>query len=67
MKGKSGFHEVGGVRTGSKKGIARTPAGTLILFYLQNANCWRPRLHGLTTMANSIYNSWRFEDLWLDN
>ena len=37
-----------------------------ILFYLQNANCARPRLHGLTTMANSIYNSWRFEDLWLD-
>ncbi|HXO89616.1 MAG TPA: ABC transporter substrate-binding protein [Stellaceae bacterium] len=38
-----------------------------ILFYLQNANCWRPQLKGLTTMANSIYNSWRFEDLWLDN
>jgi peptide/nickel transport system substrate-binding protein len=38
-----------------------------ILFYLQNANRSRPRLHGLTTMANSIYNSWRFEDVWLDN
>jgi peptide/nickel transport system substrate-binding protein len=38
-----------------------------ILFYLQNANCWRPQLKGLMTMANSIYNSWRFEDLWLDN
>jgi len=38
-----------------------------ILFYLQNANCSRPQVKGLTTMANSIYNSWRFEDLWLDN
>ena len=38
----------------------------LILFYLQNANCSRPQLKGLTTMANSIYNAWRFEDLWLD-
>ena len=37
-----------------------------ILFYLQNANCSRPQLKGLTTMANSIYNSWRFEDIWLD-
>src|SRR6266567_3328023 len=32
-----------------------------ILFYLQAANCSRPQLKGLTTMANSIYNSWRFE------
>jgi peptide/nickel transport system substrate-binding protein len=37
-----------------------------ILFYLQNANCWRPQLKGLITMANSIYNSWRCEDVWLD-
>jgi hypothetical protein len=22
---------------------------------------------GLTIMSNSIYNGWRFEDLWLDN
>ena len=38
-----------------------------ILFYLQNANCSRPQVKGLMTMANSVYNSWRFEDLWLDN
>jgi hypothetical protein len=25
-----------------------------------------PRLKGLTTMVNSIYNSSRFEDLWLE-
>jgi hypothetical protein len=28
--------------------------------------CWHPRVKGLTTMANSVYNGWRFEDVWLD-
>ena len=37
-----------------------------ILFYPRGANCWRPELKGLTIHANSIYNGWRFEDLWLD-
>jgi peptide/nickel transport system substrate-binding protein len=37
-----------------------------ILFYPRAANCWQPQLNGLTIMANSIYNGWRFEDLWLD-
>jgi peptide/nickel transport system substrate-binding protein len=37
-----------------------------ILFYTKAANCRRPQLKGLTTQVNSIYNAWRFEDLWLD-
>jgi peptide/nickel transport system substrate-binding protein len=37
-----------------------------ILFYPRVAHCWQPQLKGLTVMANSIYNGWRFEDLWLD-
>jgi peptide/nickel transport system substrate-binding protein len=37
-----------------------------ILFYNRAANCRMPRLRGLTTMVNSIYNSSRFEDLWLE-
>jgi peptide/nickel transport system substrate-binding protein len=37
-----------------------------ILFYTRVANCRMPRIKGLTTMVNSIYNSWRFEDLWLE-
>jgi peptide/nickel transport system substrate-binding protein len=37
-----------------------------ILFYNKNANCRTPKLKGLTTQVNSIYNAWRFEDLWLD-
>jgi len=37
-----------------------------ILFYNKAANCHQPYVKGLTTMVNSIYNAWRFEDLWLD-
>jgi peptide/nickel transport system substrate-binding protein len=37
-----------------------------ILFYTRVANCREPRVKGLTTMVNSIYNGWRFEDLWLE-
>jgi len=36
-----------------------------ILFYTRAANCREPHVKGLTTMVNSIYNSSRFEDLWL--
>ena len=28
--------------------------------------CWQPHVKGLTMMVNSIYNGWRFEDVWLD-
>ena len=28
--------------------------------------CWQPQVKGLTMMVNSIYNGWRFEDVWLD-
>ncbi|MBV8191680.1 MAG: peptide ABC transporter substrate-binding protein [Alphaproteobacteria bacterium] len=28
--------------------------------------CWRPELKGLNLAVNSIYNHWRFEDVWLD-
>jgi peptide/nickel transport system substrate-binding protein len=38
-----------------------------ILFYNKAANCREPYVKGLTTMVNSIYNSWRFEDLWLEH
>jgi peptide/nickel transport system substrate-binding protein len=38
-----------------------------ILFYPRVANCYYPKVKGLVTQANSIYNGQRFEDLWLDN
>ena len=28
--------------------------------------CWHPWLKGLVLQQNSIYNSWRFENIWLD-
>jgi peptide/nickel transport system substrate-binding protein len=37
-----------------------------IIFQTVNATCWQPQVKGLTTMVNSIYNGWRFEDVWLD-
>jgi len=37
-----------------------------IIFYYRAASCWQPYVQGLTIMVNSIYNGWRFEDLWLD-
>jgi peptide/nickel transport system substrate-binding protein len=38
-----------------------------IIFHTRNATCWQPRVKGLTTMVNSIYNGWRMEDVWLEN
>ena len=38
-----------------------------ILFYTRVANCHYPKVKGLVTQVNSIYNGQRFEDLWLDN
>jgi peptide/nickel transport system substrate-binding protein len=37
-----------------------------IIFYYRAASCRQPYVKGLTVMVNSIYNGWRFEDLWLD-
>ena len=37
-----------------------------IIFYTRGATCWRPRVKGLNLVVNSVFNSWRFEDVWLD-
>jgi peptide/nickel transport system substrate-binding protein len=37
-----------------------------VLYYPAGASCWEPWVKGLTLMTNSIYNGWRFEDVWLD-
>ena len=31
-----------------------------------SATCRYPRVKNVTTMVNSIFNGWRFEDTWLD-
>ncbi len=37
-----------------------------IVFRYDLATCHYPRVHGITTVVNSIFNGWRFEDAWLD-
>jgi peptide/nickel transport system substrate-binding protein len=37
-----------------------------VIFYPSAASCRQPWLKGWTRMTNSIYNEWRFEDVWLD-
>jgi peptide/nickel transport system substrate-binding protein len=37
-----------------------------ILFYPKGATCWQPYVKGFTQMANSLFNDWRMEDVWLD-
>jgi peptide/nickel transport system substrate-binding protein len=38
-----------------------------VIFYPRQATCSYPRVKGMTMMVNSIYNGFRYEDLWLDN
>ncbi len=37
-----------------------------ILYHYAAGTCWSPAVQGYTPMVNSIYNSPRFEDVWLD-
>jgi peptide/nickel transport system substrate-binding protein len=37
-----------------------------VIFHTRGATCWHPRLKGLTTMVNSMFNGWRLEDVWLE-
>ena len=37
-----------------------------ILYHMRAATCWRPEVEGIKLRVNSIYNSWRMEEVWLD-
>jgi peptide/nickel transport system substrate-binding protein len=37
-----------------------------IIFYTRVATCWHPWVKGLTMTANSVFNGFRLEDVWLD-
>ena len=37
-----------------------------IIFHIRAGTCWKPQVKGVTIMANSSYNGYRYEDLWLD-
>ncbi|MSO99504.1 MAG: peptide ABC transporter substrate-binding protein [Acetobacteraceae bacterium] len=36
-----------------------------IIFHGRSATCWHPRVKNITIMINSLYNGWRFDDVWL--
>jgi peptide/nickel transport system substrate-binding protein len=37
-----------------------------VIAYLRSATCWQPHVKGFVLHHNSIFNNWRFEDVWLD-
>lgn len=37
-----------------------------IILHNRAGTCWYPHLKGVVPSGNSIYNSWRFENAWLD-
>ena len=37
-----------------------------VIFYPRGGTCMQPWVKALTIMVNSIYNGWRFEDVWFD-
>src|SRR5215475_1141459 len=41
-------------------------AGRPSIFYANAASCWQSTVKGLTLMVNSVFKSYRFEDIWLD-
>ncbi len=37
-----------------------------IIFHSRTATCWQPYVKGYVAGANSVYNKWRMENVWLD-
>ena len=37
-----------------------------IVYHGRSATCWQPRVKNMTIMVNSVFNGWRFEDVWLE-
>ena len=48
-----------------EKRLAEDAARPVIGYNVANT-CWDPKVKGLVLQVNSIYNGWRFEDVWLD-
>ena len=44
----------------------QTDGARPVVFHQKSGTCWWPRVHGLKLAKNTIYNHWRFEDVWLD-
>ena len=37
-----------------------------IINHNRSATCWHPAVKGIVQNINSIYNGWRFEDIWIE-
>jgi peptide/nickel transport system substrate-binding protein len=37
-----------------------------MILHSRGATCWQPHVKNVTMHRNSIYNGWRWEDIWLD-
>ena len=37
-----------------------------VIYHGQGGTCWQPYVQGVHMAVNTIYNHWRFEDVWLD-
>ncbi len=37
-----------------------------VIYHPRDSTCWHPHVKGFVQHKNSIYNNWRFEDVWLD-
>ena len=37
-----------------------------VFYHGLGAGCWHPYVKNMTIMVNSIYNGWRWEDVWMD-
>jgi len=37
-----------------------------IIMHNRAATCWQPQVKDIVQQVNSIYNNWRFEDVWID-
>ena len=40
--------------------------GEKTILHTVAATCWHPHFKGHVQQQNSIYNNWRFENVWLD-
>ena len=41
-------------------------AARVVIYHTRSATCWQPAVKNITLGQNSVYNHWRFEDVWLD-
>ena len=37
-----------------------------IIYHGKGSTCWYPHFKGYVLQSNSLYNNWRFDDVWLE-